>query len=49
MKRYTREALLRHREFSQYQKDFLAALLREETYTLAKARKIVKDFFEKKE
>ena len=46
-KKFTRAALLAHPEFRKYQKDFLAAVLREENYTLAAARKIVKEFFEK--
>ena len=44
-KRYTREALLESKAFSQYQRDFLAALLTEESYTLEEARGIVDGFF----
>ncbi len=44
-KRYTREALLESRTFSRYQRDFLAALLPEESYTLEKAQSIVDGFF----
>lgn len=46
-KKYTREALLRAPEFQQYQRDFLAAVLSKDEYTLAEARKEVKAFFEK--
>ncbi len=46
-KKYTREALLQAPEFQKYQRDFLAAVLCKDEYTLAEARKEVKAFFEK--
>ena len=46
-KKYTRDALLRAPEFQKYQRDFLAAVLNKDEYTLAEARKVVKAFFEK--
>lgn len=49
MTKYTREALLQSKEFAKYQPDFLKAILTKESYTLAEARKIVKNFFEPKE
>ena len=44
---YTREALLKSDLFSQYQKDFLAAVLCKPEYTIAEAEETVKDFFGK--
>ena len=44
-KKYTREALLKSKEFSGYQRDFLGVLLKKPEYTLQEARKIVKDFY----
>lgn len=44
---YTRDALLRSKRFAGYQKDFLAAVLCKDTYTLAEADKAVKAFFGK--
>lgn len=46
-KKYTREALLRSKRYAGYQKDFLAAVLKEPLYTLAEADKAVKAFFGK--
>lgn len=46
-KKFTREALLKSKRFSGYQKDFLAAVLTKPEYTLAEAEKTVKAFFEK--
>lgn len=46
-KKYTREALLRSKRYSGYQKDFLAAVLKEPEYTLTEADKAVKEFFGK--
>lgn len=46
-KKYSRQALLKSKLFAGYQQDFLKALLTEESYTLAQAKKIVKAFFEK--
>lgn len=46
-KKYTREALLRSKRYSGYQKDFLAAVLKEPEYTIADADKAVKAFFGK--
>lgn len=46
-KKYAREALLRSKRYSGYQRDFLAAVLREPFYTLAEADKAVKAFFGK--
>ena len=50
-KKYTREALLKSKRFSAYQKDFLGVVLSKPEYTLAEATKVVKAFFdaEKKE
>ena len=44
-KKYTREALLKSKLFSQYQRDFLAVVLRKPEYTLAEAQRTVKAFF----
>lgn len=49
MTKYTREVLLKSKEFSKYQPDFLKAILPKEQYTLAEARRIVKNFFDEKE
>lgn len=46
-KKYTREAILRDPRFAKYQKDFLSVILSKPTYTLAEARKIAKEFFDK--
>lgn len=46
-KKYAREALLRSKRYAGYQKDFLAAVLKEPFYTLAEADKAVKAFFRK--
>lgn len=46
-KRYRREALLTSGKFSNYQKDFLAAVLIRPEYTLEEAEKAVRDFFKK--
>ena len=46
-KTYTREALLRSKRYAGYQKDFLAAVLKNPEYTLAEADKAVKTFFGK--
>lgn len=46
-KKYYREALLRSKEFSGYQKDFLGVLLCRPEYTLQEARRIVKNFYQK--
>lgn len=46
-KKYTREALLRSKEFAQYQKDFLRVILSKPYYTMAQAQKTVRAFFEK--
>ncbi len=46
-KKYSREALLRSKEFSGYQKDFLGVLLCRPEYTLQEARRIVKNFYQK--
>lgn len=48
-KKYTREALLKSKRFSQYQKDFLSVILNKPEYTLAEATKQAKAFFEKGE
>lgn len=45
VKKYTREAILASEQFACYQKDFLAALLTKETYSIAEAKKIASDFF----
>lgn len=44
-KRYKREALLKSKRFSYVQKDFLQAILKEETYTMAEAEAAVSAFF----
>lgn len=44
-KKYTREALLESKAFSMYQKDFLAVLLKKDSYTLSEAREIIDGFF----
>lgn len=49
MTKYTREVLLKSKEFAKYQPDFLKAILPKEKYALAEARRIVKNFFEEKE
>lgn len=48
MAKYSRAAILQASEFRKYQPDFLKAILTKDYYTLAEARKAVKDFFEKK-
>ncbi len=47
-KKYTREAILKDKRFAGYQRDFLAAVLKEPEYTIAEAEKAVKEFFERK-
>lgn len=42
--KYKREAILRSEEFKDVQKDFLAALLVKNEYTLAEVRKLVSAF-----
>ena len=49
MKKYKREALLKDRRFSKYQKDFLRAVLKKEEYTIAGSEKLVSAFFNEKE
>ena len=49
MTKFKREAILQSKEFGKYQPDFLKAILPKEAYTLAEARRIVKEFFEEKE
>ena len=44
-KRYKREALLKSKRFSYVQKDFLRAILTEDTYTMAEAKAAVSAFF----
>lgn len=48
-KKYTREALLKSKRFSSYQRDFLGVVLSKSEYTLAEATKVVKAFFNAKE
>lgn len=48
-KKYTREALLKSKRFSCYQRDFLGVILSKPEYTLAEATKVVKAFFNAKE
>ena len=43
--KYTREALLKSKRFSCYQRDFLGVILSKPEYTLAEATKVVKAFF----
>lgn len=47
VKKYTREALLRSKKFSGYQRDFLAVVLNKPEYTTKEAEKAVRDFFGK--
>lgn len=49
IKKYAREALLKSKRYAGYQKDFLAAVLKEPEYTLAEADKAVSAFFGKAE
>ncbi len=46
-KKYSREALLKDKRFSSYQKDFLGVVLSKPEYTIAEAEKAVNDFFKK--
>lgn len=48
MKRYSREAILKDKRFSGYQRDFLKVILKKEFYTIAEAKKAASAFFEKK-
>ena len=48
-KKYTREALLKSKRVSCYQRDFLGVILSKPEYTLAEATKVVKAFFNAKE
>lgn len=48
-KKYTREALLKSKRFSSYQRDFLGVILSKPEYTLVEATKVVKAFFNAKE
>lgn len=43
--KYKREILLKSKEFSGYQQDFLGAVLKDPEYTLTEARAAVKKFF----
>ena len=47
--KYTRQAIIASKVFEGYQKDFVAAILKEPFYTLAEARKAVAAYFENKE
>lgn len=47
IKSYPREALLKSKKFSGYQRDFLAAVLKKPEYTMKEAEKAVNDFFGK--
>lgn len=49
MKKFKREVLWQAKEFGKYQPDFLRALLHKEEYTLAEARRILKNFYDEKE
>lgn len=42
---YPRDALIRSKRFAWVQRDFLAAILTEEIYTMEAAEKAVADFF----
>ena len=42
---YKREALLKSKRFSDVQQDFLRAIFKEETYTMAEAEAAVNRFF----
>jgi hypothetical protein len=46
-KKYTREAILKDKRFSIYQRDFLEVVLNKPYYTLPEAIRVVKAFFEK--
>ena len=47
--KYTQEALLRSKEFAHVQRDFLSVLLAKPEYTISEAKKVVEDFFGKKD
>lgn len=47
--RFSREQLLKSKRFSGYQRDFLAAVLCQESYTIKEAEDAVKAFFGPKE
>ena len=47
--KYTREALLRSKEFAHVQRDFLSVLLAKPEYKKKKKKKVVEDFFGKKD
>ncbi len=47
-KKYKREVLLKDRRFAKFQKDFLAAILTEEEYTVEDALAKARAFFERK-
>lgn len=49
MTKYKREVILKSKEFAKYQPDFLRAILTKDWYTLAEARKVVRNFFEKED
>ena len=44
-KKFAREVLLKSKEFSDVQPDFLGAILKEDFYTLADAHAVVERFF----
>ncbi len=46
-KKFRREVLLHDSRFKKYQKDFLAAILTDEEYTIDDALAIAKAFFER--
>ena len=47
--KYKTEALLKSKRFANYQQDFARALLPDPEYTLEEAKKILNQFFDKKE
>lgn len=44
---YTRESLIKSKRFAMFQKDFLAAVLSKQFYTMKEAEKAVEAFFGK--
>lgn len=46
-KRFTPEALIRSGRYAHVQKDFLRTILKQPTYTILEADKVIADFLEK--
>lgn len=47
--KYKTESLLKSKEFANYQRDFAKALLYKPEYSVEEAKKILNNFYEKKE